>query len=129
MRTLEVVRSADYCDYIRPPIDRFGTLQFGAFDEIRDIGYYHGKTYFSGLQKAGLLRQMSVPIHDRTGGAPILDLTDDGEEDDDDLEDVGPGQLSLPSNFKFRRGRLRKRRKFSLPLDNFRDGSFSQDEI
>lgn len=46
---LETVKSADYCDYIRPPIDRYGTLQFGSFDEIRDVGYYHGKTYFSGI--------------------------------------------------------------------------------
>ncbi len=27
---------------------RYGTLQFSSFDEIRDVGYYHGKTYFSG---------------------------------------------------------------------------------
>ncbi len=28
---------------------RYGTLQFSSFDEIRDVGYYHGKTYFSGM--------------------------------------------------------------------------------
>ena len=27
----------------RPPIDKYGTLQFDAFDEIRDVGYYHGQ--------------------------------------------------------------------------------------
>ena len=32
------VKSADYCDYIRPPIDKYGTLQFDAFDEIREVG-------------------------------------------------------------------------------------------
>ena len=54
---LGTVKAADYCDYIRPPIDRYGTLQFGAFDEIRDVGYHHGKTYFAGMRKAGLMRQ------------------------------------------------------------------------
>merc|ERR1712130_733138 len=34
---------------------KYGTLQFDAFDEIRDIGFYHGRTYFAGLRKAGQL--------------------------------------------------------------------------
>lgn len=54
---LETVKTSDYCHYLRPPIDRYGTLQFGAFEEIRDVGYYHGRTYFTGLKKAGLLKQ------------------------------------------------------------------------
>lgn len=43
MRQLEEVKNASYCDYIRPPIDKYGTLQFEAFEEIRDVGYYHGQ--------------------------------------------------------------------------------------
>jgi lysophospholipid hydrolase len=43
VRQLEEVRNAEYCDYIRPPIDKYGTLQFDAFEEIRDVGYYHGQ--------------------------------------------------------------------------------------
>lgn len=34
IRQLELVKNSDYCEYIRPPIDKYGTLQFGAFDEI-----------------------------------------------------------------------------------------------
>lgn len=34
VRQLEVVRNSDYCEYIRPPIDRYATLQFGSYDEI-----------------------------------------------------------------------------------------------
>jgi len=34
VRQLEVVKSSDYCEYIRPPIDRYRTLEFGKFDEI-----------------------------------------------------------------------------------------------
>ena len=55
IRQLEEVKKAEYVDYIRPPIDKYGTLQFDAFDEIRDIGFYHGRTYFAGLRKAGQL--------------------------------------------------------------------------
>lgn len=34
VRQLEVVRDCEYCEYIRPPIDHYGTLEFGKFDEI-----------------------------------------------------------------------------------------------
>ncbi|XP_073984115.1 patatin like phospholipase domain containing sws isoform X3 [Rhodnius prolixus] len=53
VRQLEEVKTSDYCEYIRPPIDRFKTLQFGSFDEIKEVGYNHGKTYFTALMKTG----------------------------------------------------------------------------
>ena len=34
VRQLEVVKSSDYCEYLRPPIDSYGTLDFGKFNEI-----------------------------------------------------------------------------------------------
>ncbi|KAI1290330.1 Neuropathy target esterase sws [Halotydeus destructor] len=49
VRLLEEVKQSQYCTYIRPPIDRFKTLQFGSFDEIMDVGYIHGKTLFSAM--------------------------------------------------------------------------------
>lgn len=52
-RQLEELKASDYCEYIRPPIDKYQTLQFGAFDEIKEVGYQHGKTYFSGMLKGG----------------------------------------------------------------------------
>lgn len=52
-RQLEDLKSSDYCEYIRPPIDKYQTLQFGSFDEIKEVGYQHGKTYFSGMLKGG----------------------------------------------------------------------------
>ena len=30
---------------------------FQDFDEIREVGYRHGDTYFKGFKKAGLMRQ------------------------------------------------------------------------
>ncbi|XP_034233651.1 neuropathy target esterase sws isoform X1 [Thrips palmi] len=63
VRQLEEVKNSDYCEYIRPPIDKYKTLQFGSFDEIKDVGYNHGKTYYAGLMKAGQmpLLQPSYP--------------------------------------------------------------------
>ena len=55
VRQMEIVKTSDYCEYIRPPIDRFGTLQFGSFEEILDTGYQHGKTIFSVMTKGGLM--------------------------------------------------------------------------
>lgn len=34
VRQLELVKNTEYCEYIRPPIDHYGTLDFGKFDEI-----------------------------------------------------------------------------------------------
>lgn len=34
VRQLELVKKSGYCEYIRPPIDRFKTMDFGKFDEI-----------------------------------------------------------------------------------------------
>uniref|UniRef100_A0A669CVM8 lysophospholipase n=1 Tax=Oreochromis niloticus TaxID=8128 RepID=A0A669CVM8_ORENI len=56
VRQLELVKDSDYCEYIRPPIDRYGTLEFGKFDEIAEVGYQHGKTLFDVWQRSGVLR-------------------------------------------------------------------------
>lgn len=47
VRLLEEVKRSDYCSYIRPPIDRFKTMQFGSFDDIFEVGYNHGTMLFS----------------------------------------------------------------------------------
>ena len=49
VQQLEEVKRSPYCTYIRPPIDKFKTLQFGSFDDIMNIGYNHGKTLFSAM--------------------------------------------------------------------------------
>ncbi|XP_074028943.1 patatin like phospholipase domain containing sws isoform X4 [Leptinotarsa decemlineata] len=61
VRQLEEVKNSDYCEYIRPPIDKYRTLQFGSFDEIREVGYLHGKAYFEGQMKAGNLPVFKTP--------------------------------------------------------------------
>ncbi|XP_059571461.1 patatin-like phospholipase domain-containing protein 7 isoform X4 [Alligator mississippiensis] len=58
VRQLEMVKSSDYCEYIRPPIDRYRTLDFGKFDEICEVGYQHGKTVFNVWCRSGVLDKM-----------------------------------------------------------------------
>ncbi|XP_042334251.1 patatin-like phospholipase domain-containing protein 7 isoform X2 [Sceloporus undulatus] len=58
VRQLEMVKSSDYCEYIRPPIDRYGTLDFGKFDEICEVGYQHGRTVFNVWCRSGVLDKM-----------------------------------------------------------------------
>nr|XP_046174153.1 patatin-like phospholipase domain-containing protein 7 isoform X4 [Oncorhynchus gorbuscha] len=58
VRQLESVKSSDYCEYIRPPIDRYRTLEFGKFDEIAEVGYQHGKTVFDVWSRSGVVEKM-----------------------------------------------------------------------
>lgn len=53
VRQLEKIKASDYCEYIRPPIDKYRTYSFGLFDEIKDIGYTHGKQHFEDMVKTG----------------------------------------------------------------------------
>uniref|UniRef100_A0A8C6PYR4 lysophospholipase n=1 Tax=Nothobranchius furzeri TaxID=105023 RepID=A0A8C6PYR4_NOTFU len=55
VRHLESVKNSDYCEYIRPPIDRYRTLEFDKFDEIAEVGYQHGKTVFDVWSRSGVL--------------------------------------------------------------------------
>ncbi|XP_056449001.1 patatin-like phospholipase domain-containing protein 7 [Gadus chalcogrammus] len=63
VRQLELVKDSEYCEYIRPPIDRYGTLDFGKFDEIADVGYQHGKTVFEVWQRGGVVDSMLKDRH------------------------------------------------------------------
>ncbi len=45
VRQLEVVKKSAYCEYIRPPIDRFKTMDFGKFDEIY-VSYFMNSASF-----------------------------------------------------------------------------------
>ncbi|KAK1802841.1 hypothetical protein P4O66_021380, partial [Electrophorus voltai] len=58
VRQLEVVKKSGYCEYIRPPIDRFKTMDFGKFDEIYDVGYQHGKLLFTGWARGDIIENM-----------------------------------------------------------------------
>ncbi|KAL2099830.1 hypothetical protein ACEWY4_004224 [Coilia grayii] len=63
VRQLESVKNSDYCEYIRPPIDRYRTLEFGKFDEIAEVGYQHGKTVFDVWCRSGVVEKMMRDWH------------------------------------------------------------------
>ncbi|XP_017653142.1 patatin-like phospholipase domain-containing protein 7 isoform X6 [Nannospalax galili] len=58
VRQLEMVKNSDYCEYLRPPIDSYRTLDFGKFDEISEVGYQHGRTIFDIWVRSGVLEKM-----------------------------------------------------------------------
>ena len=45
----------DGCIYMRPPVDDYGTLDFGKFDEIYRTGYRYGQEFLQRLRGQGLL--------------------------------------------------------------------------
>lgn len=49
------MKNSSYCEYIRPPIDKYKTLAFGSFDEIKEVGYVHGRNCFDIMAKSGRL--------------------------------------------------------------------------
>ncbi|KAJ5188973.1 Patatin/Phospholipase A2-related protein [Penicillium cf. griseofulvum] len=58
---LERAKSTPGCLYMRPPIDPYGTLDFGKFDEIYKVGYAYGKEFLDRLKSEG-----SLPIPEET---------------------------------------------------------------
>ncbi|KAK4231348.1 lysophospholipase NTE1 [Podospora fimiseda] len=52
---LERAKTMSGCFYMRPPIDEYGTLDFGKFDEIYKVGYSFGKAYMQKLRDEGVL--------------------------------------------------------------------------
>ncbi|KAL6238242.1 lysophospholipase nte1 [Aspergillus navahoensis] len=58
---LERAKNMPGCLYMRPPIDRYGTLEFGKFDEIYQVGYAYGKEYLQKLKSQG-----SLPLPEET---------------------------------------------------------------
>jgi predicted acylesterase/phospholipase RssA/CRP-like cAMP-binding protein len=53
---LERAKNTPGCLYMRPPIDAYGTLDFGKFDEIYQVGYAYGKEFLSRLRDKGELK-------------------------------------------------------------------------
>ncbi|KAI0175910.1 lysophospholipase NTE1 [Hypoxylon sp. FL1284] len=52
---LERAKTMPGCIYMRPPIDEYGTLDFGKFDEIYGMGYKFGKEFLNNLREKGVL--------------------------------------------------------------------------
>ncbi|KAF2429202.1 lysophospholipase NTE1 [Tothia fuscella] len=52
---LERAKNMPGCHYLRPPIDDYGTLSFGQFDEIYKVGYEYGKEFLGRLREERVL--------------------------------------------------------------------------
>jgi lysophospholipid hydrolase len=63
---LERAKNMPGCYYVRPPIDPFGTLSFGQFDEIYKVGYECGKEFCKTLREEGALPLMLQEEGERT---------------------------------------------------------------
>jgi lysophospholipid hydrolase len=57
VKQLEEVKNMDGCIYLRPPVAGFGTMEFGRFEEIYDVGYKYGQEVVKEWEKKGLLNQ------------------------------------------------------------------------
>lgn len=52
---LERAKTMPGCIYMRPPIDDYGTLDFGKFMEIYAVGYKYGQEFLKKLREQGML--------------------------------------------------------------------------
>lgn len=59
--TLERAKTMPGCRYMRPPIEHYGTLEFGKFEEIYQVGYEYGREFLAGLRKEGILPRATGP--------------------------------------------------------------------
>lgn len=52
---LERAKTMPGCIYMRPPVEDYGTLDFGKFDEIDQTGYKYGRDFLHKLRGEGVL--------------------------------------------------------------------------
>lgn len=52
---LERAKTMPGCIYMRPPVEDYGTLDFGKFDEIDQTGYKYGQEFLNKLREEGVL--------------------------------------------------------------------------
>ncbi|KAK4103736.1 patatin-domain-containing protein [Parathielavia hyrcaniae] len=67
---LERAKTLPGCVYMRPPIDDYGTLDFGKFMEIYVVGYKYGQEFLGKLKERGVL-----PFGEDIGGKKGLRRT------------------------------------------------------
>ncbi|KAL1923940.1 uncharacterized protein VTP21DRAFT_6975 [Calcarisporiella thermophila] len=60
VKQLEEAKATPGCFYMRAPVQNFGTLEFGKYDEILQVGYEYGKEQLRIWRKEGKLPDMVV---------------------------------------------------------------------
>ena len=61
------------CIYMRPPIEAYGTLEFGKFDEIYEVGYVYAREFLAKLRSGGSLEGIVDPWMGGGKGAEGVD--------------------------------------------------------
>ncbi|VUZ48860.1 unnamed protein product [Hymenolepis diminuta] len=72
IRQLEEVKASGICHYLRPPIDKFQTLQFAAFEEIVSVGYNYAKEVLASWRETGEFQKMIPAIYKRARSNSVL---------------------------------------------------------
>lgn len=67
---LERAKTMPGCIYMRPPVDGYGTLDFGKFDEIYKMGYEFGREFFQKLKE-----ENKLPLTEETEAKKALRRT------------------------------------------------------
>ena len=65
---LERAKATPGCIYMRPPIEAYGTLEFGKFDEIYEVGYNYAREFLARLRGEGGLVGVVDPWMDGEEG-------------------------------------------------------------
>jgi len=58
VKQLEAAKATPGIFYLKPPVQEFGTLEFGRFLEICDVGYQYGKSMLKTWKKEGKLAHL-----------------------------------------------------------------------
>jgi lysophospholipid hydrolase len=72
VEALERAKNMPGCHYMRPPIDGFGTLAFGDFEEIYAIGYEYGKKTITELRERKVLPLVGEGVEEEDGDKSSL---------------------------------------------------------
>ncbi|KAL2159901.1 hypothetical protein VTH06DRAFT_2034 [Thermothelomyces fergusii] len=67
---LERAKTLPGCIYMRPPVEEYGTLEFGKFNEIYAVGYRYGQEFLARLRERGVL-----PLGEEMSGKKALRRT------------------------------------------------------
>lgn len=135
MPQFQQVKNSDYCEYLRPPIDKYKTLAFGSFDEIKEVGYSYGKEHFEKLSKTGGLSRFNkwkkTPEDSEKDGPKLNQYTfvdlaqivckipvtcQDHHSDELSSEEEYIGYASEPTSFRTTLKKMRQRTGGSLSL-------------
>ena len=70
---LEKAKASPGVLYMQPPVQQYGTLEFGKFDDLYELGYRYCQEFLNALKKEGKLEDLvhgALKIGDNKRGLP-----------------------------------------------------------